>query len=1470
MDASVRTRLPEAAPERAPSMTALDKILRSIRGHWKDYTASPDASTAAQARYARRIAHGDVIDINGEIWKIVAVTKGDDGDPVIIENGKIHRSIASLDLERVEKAAPLIRSVETPPVPPERPEPAVVPTGAPRRPAPTPVMVELEDEAIEKPVAKKGVSLKLRYGAVDVSEAVEDRARDTAEESLHAEKRDAGFFAKIFKHNIAYEVSRQIAISRSRSKILNEKNLYASDNFDRDAHRKATGAVVDRFLIEHEDFLHGEGKTAEKKKVFGDSPEEKAVKKDLEALVREYATNPEMDAEELAKRKDAIFASANKLAGEAKGRGLMYADNLDKIAEQVRQQAAHAGGIANLELDLEITLGKAKLGARTERDRNMLDRAIDGLQRYSTSGRIGSGILNAMHEEVFVALSTVYVIGGLVGRAKAGAAALATFGTSMLVTGAYSAYKEKSRLGRERSLHERQMALGGETKNDDRAAVESELLRKKAALKWWNVMERHAIDKELEELKNGREIQPRRAEMEKFALARESAKGLAESVRGFLSADGKELRGDISVADATSALADIEARIRISDREKIDLLKYTSVAEAEVERLNLDVARASLKAALRKAHDGAFSTTDKKEYANFQEYYNEIYKLREGALYGKESAVQKQHRAFARWSNWAALKRGGSTMVIGALVGTAAHDVWALGTGGGANDTTLGSAYHALMGYFNHVPAPVGSPNVETIGGGMFTTPAGTDLVPQADGSFVLESVADHHAIASGLHIDASGHLDAASEATLRSAGANIVESDTSVSSTATTSSTESTWDWLRHHFMQKIHRDHWMGNDTPMHYSDDLKRWLGADYNELKLEWGGVMGPDGVHPMGLDANGQIVMTMGHMTPDGSWHDGLTENAPAEIVERKVRLLLTMNDHSQNSVIELLSDQHGQFHIDPNSDIGKTFFRIDHGKVIPLYHTAEVGISKGFDSAGVNHFNILATAQGEGVRSGITSTEIGECVDQHVTNIDLPGNEVPPVIVPWFVPVRGRQPMEPLKKGGRSTPGPVPPRGVPPVVPPRGPETSVGYGVSYGEGYGYGYGLDPETGMLRSEAYQERALRQLRDEPNLDTAGRETELVNEYLEQQDPVYLAELDAMITSEIPMSGEIQTIITIPAYSEEKNIERTIRQYLKVQGPETFEVVILENHPKTSGRDKTGEIIERLKREIPQLHIVHLYKEFERKPPIGLVRKYLVDAVLRRRQKAGIDHSLVVVSNDADLEDISPKYVETITKKFHDDPKLDALAARVDYPKDAYKQFPLFHASQRLLQYMQIAFRNYILKSPELVGANTAFRAGTYAAVGGYNPRSVLGEDLEMGWMIKDARKHDASRVQYLNAAKIVTNARRPVVKMLSGANLMNQYADFHANEEVRKAPLETLLKERRDFKLEEFGAEVQMTYDYYDAKRRSKGGWMDDVFVDKAFAKAMGFLGVRYTISEGRVTITDASGLTEGLEEYKDKD
>ncbi|OGL71159.1 hypothetical protein A3C17_01470 [Candidatus Uhrbacteria bacterium RIFCSPHIGHO2_02_FULL_53_13] len=281
---------------------------------------------------------------------------------------------------------------------------------------------------------------------------------------------------------------------------------------------------------------------------------------------------------------------------------------------------------------------------------------------------------------------------------------------------------------------------------------------------------------------------------------------------------------------------------------------------------------------------------------------------------------------------------------------------------------------------------------------------------------------------------------------------------------------------------------------------------------------------------------------------------------------------------------------------------------------------------------------------------------------------------------------------------------------------------------------------------------------------------------------------------------------------------------------------------------------------------MNIVHLYAAYEQKVSIGKIRKDLVDAVLLRKQKAGLKHELIIASHDADLKGINNGYIDNLLDDFKNS-NVDAVVGKIDYPKSAYEKFPLFHVSQRLLQYFTIAFRRNFLHSPEMVGANSALRAGTYAAIGGYNERSVLGEDLELGWMIKEARGYEASRIRYDNRLGIKTDPRRPVIKMLSGGKLIEQYGDFHQNEEVRRQKVSELLESAPKLDLLVLEKELESIYHHYHSKIVSNGGWIPDIYFVKSFDRAMRFLGAKYEVRDGKFVMTDVTRLRKALDKYK---
>jgi len=251
MAVSVPSHSPDRTPERPANDSKFDRVFNAVRAGWSDDAEDPEASREAQARFARRIGGDlDFITIQGETWQIMAVNNGDAHDPVIIGREKSLRVIPALLLDRIEESSALI-DVDAPTPEPRRP--VVVPTGA-RTPA-TP--------------AKTKTRLSLRYGAGDISDSTEDIILDDVDASFHTEKKDAGLWDKIFKHNLAFQEYRQRRVGALRKRVLATGNTFVGRGLSREDHAKATGAMVDRLIFEHEEALQSVGPHGEQRTELG-------------------------------------------------------------------------------------------------------------------------------------------------------------------------------------------------------------------------------------------------------------------------------------------------------------------------------------------------------------------------------------------------------------------------------------------------------------------------------------------------------------------------------------------------------------------------------------------------------------------------------------------------------------------------------------------------------------------------------------------------------------------------------------------------------------------------------------------------------------------------------------------------------------------------------------------------------------------------------------------------------------------------------------------------------------------------------------------------------------------------------------------------------------------------------------------------------------------------------------------------
>lgn len=1360
---------------------------------------SEDRAQEAQARLLRR--KGETIVLRNErgedrSWKIEEIVSGAEYAPVILSSGSETETVPALEVEECEARAS---------------GPAIGDTSV--------VRVENLPSAPEVPPQTRA-KFRGRYGAVDVSEAVEDRARDAAEEALHREQEElrgaSGFLARIFKHNLGYEIARQIGINRSRQRILSEGNLYANEGSTRREHEQAVGAVVDRFIQEHDEFLHTEGEKGERRKVFGDSGEEVRVKQELNDLVREFAAHPEMTEEELNARRDSILGEARRLAGDAKGRGVMYADNLKEIAEAVREAARHAGGIDNLDLDLEFVIGKAKIGARTEHERNIVDTLLEKMERWGKDHNAVGVVVGTLRNELAVAVASTLAIGNLVTRSvlSSNAGKVATFGGSVLVTGIYSFFREKKKLNRERSLHEREMALGGTTRNEmsqeelDRMAHERASLQAAyASLRpMRDVVRRWQIKRQLDALYEA--PQPRREEMRGFELARMDAKTFIDSGRGLFGPDG-HIRPDINVPIAMQMLAEMEARVRVSNTENVDLLRYSSAVEAEVERRDLDKIRMELKVALRDVNP------------NFDAEYGETYRQVADGLYENEdrtSGIRVTQEKFNSWANRRARNRAMTTVVIGAGIGFVGHELWALATD---NETVTGSLSRAatwLKEYVtgDHHAAAVGAPIVEHIGGGVMTTPDGTHFVPQADGTFTLESYADNKTLASGLHIDNNGILDAASKAKLENIGATLVETDHVISHSEVVTERATTWDWLHEHEpdVTRIHRDVWMGNDTLMHFSPELKRWLGADFNELRLDWGKVAG--------VNSDGDFVMDMSRMTAGGSWNAADSENAPAELLAGKIRLILSMNEVSQNHAVEIMVNEHGQAIIPANSDIAKTFFTVKDGHAVFMGRYAEIGVLRSVDTEGTDHFAILATHLGKGIKEGVVTKTVGESVTEHVTQIALPPSyDFPPIVLPPIIPIRGRKPLERLAPKQRR--GPISGYNLP-AVPAYERSIFTYYNGSslneiQQEFRNRGIESDPYTLITNTEGKKVWVDKDGK-EVHRDIE-RERERIQKYIEAQDSAYLEELERFNETLEPMHQECRVAVIIPARLEEKSLGNLLDQYVhqinEDEGElnkDLFEINIIVNRRDTENPDRSMQVIEEWKQRNPGFHVNAIDIAFPRsKANVGMARKYITDlSLLRTLRRTNATSSFYIESEDADLFSVDKRTITKIINGFDSKPQVDVLRGIQDRQPEVMSQNDLFFFERRLWDIGEMALRNPKLR-PDVFkngsytwnrvisgGWNTAYTAEAYAQIGGY-VSDTIGEDMKIGQKISVLRgKQDESGEFRINTQTAETSGirsnsspRRFLDAMVKQENAYDNFED----QSLKEKTLEDLMKGLKAF-------------------------------------------------------------------------
>lgn len=483
-----------------------------------------------------------------------------------------------------------------------------------------------------------------KAGIVDISKIAEAQARDIADNRMTETKEDRSknwlvrTGKRIWKHNLAQEWYRQREIEKARKEISESDNLYVGESNDTNIkdYEKAKLAIVERFTSEYEEEMLKQEEKDSKKSVT----DEKA-KLAIKNLIKEFAKDPTMSEAAFKEEQKRILHESNP---EYVEKGKMYADNLLDIAREIKNSISHGEKLSELDFDVEITLGQARESLNTEAKHNSFEKIVEKTQ----NSKLGKYLFN---EPAAVLIAAgLYSAGNFLGMKmlRSKIVQLGTFGATALLAGGVSSAKEAARLNRERSQHMRESAKGMEFKEDD-------------------MKRRQEMEKNRYETKNASEI----------------IQNLEKDLEKISTGNIKEEELDRVLVN----LSDIEARIKLGDKEKIDLVAYSKFDQVEQERMNIDSYRAKVKVAVHKGiEEGRIEFTK----GNFDSYLQKITNFQSEDL-GED--VEEKNKIFKIMKMKKVASAFIKTALIGAGVGFMFQEIQTAFQSGNGHEIILDNAH---------------------------------------------------------------------------------------------------------------------------------------------------------------------------------------------------------------------------------------------------------------------------------------------------------------------------------------------------------------------------------------------------------------------------------------------------------------------------------------------------------------------------------------------------------------------------------------------------------------------------------------------------------------------------------------------------------------------------------------------------------------------------------------------------------
>lgn len=757
--------------------------------------------------------------------------------------------------------------------------------------------------------------------SVDARHAARDEADRRLTEELNTGNKVSKFFKGIWKGNVAKDYYR-LKYTREAEAHISETNSTLAFETTYDRATRAKLATIDRFTSEYDETLHADA--GERKEVLGSDSE---IAQGVKQLIRRSVEEGWSDDVLVEERTRLLNAYRETYGDELLGEGVVMADNLLAARAATLGAIEHGESIDSVLDNMRITIGESRSGVRTEAHLNMVDRAIEKLNKTKIGSLVGP--------EVVATTATIAASLLRVGSQKAISAAAMTL-VPGIGAGVWAGLRENKRVKEERAQHARESAQGKEFGEAD----------------------------------------TRRMEMEDARYETVQAAELAAALRDRIGEDV-----DLSNIDSLQALIDTltatQTRIQLSDTRKIDLISYSASDAIEEERLALDIAMAEAKtAAKQQLTPEARAALGVDNAVSLQELLGQ---RSDAFIDSMESDISTKDRAFRKLKNRRVATAAAAGVLTGLTFGIAAQE------GIAALDGTRQGLVEQLWGAHNELYNGV---QHQTVLEGLVNGDHGQDVTTHhgpentftshtlGEANSVYEVSSDHTLVNNGDNtislIDPTGHasidrlpvapdgsLPQASIDALRDHGMAVLDKSSTVDVVTHETVSVPTQQYLDTHGVS-VNRDLWYDNNTPAPV---------FDRNELGLQWGG--------NTGIGSDGGYALNVSGMTPDGSFTGDQSANWATEAQQGALKLAVSGSVDSQGSVLMVDIRPDGTVDIPADSPAAH-FFANENGRAVFKGGYAEVVQMTGVDAQGVEHIRPLATLVG-----GDTVSTVPDVITTH-------------------------------------------------------------------------------------------------------------------------------------------------------------------------------------------------------------------------------------------------------------------------------------------------------------------------------------------------------------------------------------------------------------------------------------------------------------------------------------------------------